>query len=66
MVEGFDRRALSEPLMTDDPFTEHGRNALTLVRSHALTIVLTVAKAGKTVREHSSSGPATVIGVTDS
>jgi len=63
MIEGFDLRALSEQLMTEEPFTEHGRNALTLVHRHALTIVLTVARAGKTVREHSSSGPTTVIGV---
>lgn len=39
VIEGFDLQALSEQLMTEDPFTEPGRNALTLVRSHALTIV---------------------------
>jgi quercetin dioxygenase-like cupin family protein len=65
-LEGFDLRALADQLILEEPFTQHSRNALTLVRSNALTIVLTVVKAGTTVREHSSSGPTSVIGITGS
>lgn len=60
-LAGFDLAALAEQLMQEKPFLEHGRNALTLVRSTDLSVVLTVAKANKTVQEHRSAGPTTLL-----
>jgi quercetin dioxygenase-like cupin family protein len=60
-IEAFDLQALGKQLMTEAPFTQHGRNGLTLVRSDDLTMVLTVAKAGKVVQEHDSQGPTAIL-----
>ena len=60
-VEAFHVQELASQLMTEKPFTEHGRNALTLVRSERLTMVLTVAKEGKTIPEHHPPGPTTIV-----
>lgn len=65
-VDAFDLRALANQLMTESPFTEHGRNALTLTRNDKHTTVLTVAKAGKIVQEHSSPGPTTIVMISGS
>lgn len=60
-IDAFDLRALADQLMTESPFTEHGRNALTLTRGDNHTTVLTVAKAGKIVQDHSAPGPTTIV-----
>lgn len=60
-VEAFDLHAMARQLIEEEPFEEHGRNALTLARGEDLTMVLTVAKAGKTIPEHQSPGPTTVV-----
>jgi quercetin dioxygenase-like cupin family protein len=60
-TDAFDLRTLAQQLMTEKPFTEHGRNGLTLTRDDNHTTVLTVAKAGKIVQEHSPPGPTTIV-----
>ena len=60
-IEAFDLQALGKQLMTETPFTQHGRNGLTLVRADDLTMVLTVAKAGKVIQEHTSQGPTAIL-----
>jgi quercetin dioxygenase-like cupin family protein len=60
-MEAFNLNALARQLMTETPFTEHSRNGLTLVRGDDLTMVLTVAKAGKVVQEHSAVGPTAIL-----
>ena len=60
-LEAFDVRALAQQLMTEDPFTEHGRNGLTLALGDHLTMVLTVAKTGKMALENQPPGPAILV-----
>lgn len=60
-LEAFDVRALAQQLMTEDPFTEHGRNGLTLALGDHLTMVLTVAKTGKMALENNPPGPASLV-----
>jgi quercetin dioxygenase-like cupin family protein len=60
-VEAFDLHAMARQLMEEEPFEEHGRNAVTLIRGERLTMVLTVAKEGKVIQEHHAPGPTTVV-----
>ena len=60
-LEAFDVQALAQQLMTEDPFTEHGRNGLTLALGDHLTMVLTVAKTGKMALENQPPGPAILV-----
>lgn len=61
MLFGFDFQALGRELRTDDAYEKSSKNARTLVRGAELTIVLVALKAGARLKEHHSSGPATVI-----
>jgi quercetin dioxygenase-like cupin family protein len=60
-IDAFNLQALANQLMKEKPFTEHGRNALTLTRHDDHTTVLTVAKAGKSCQEHSPGGTTTIV-----
>lgn len=60
-IAAFDLPTLASQLMMEKPFTEHGRNAVTLTRDDRHTTVLTVAKQGKTVPEHRAPGPTTLV-----
>jgi hypothetical protein len=57
-LDAFDVRSLAQQLTTEGPFIQHGRNGLTLAQGDPLTIVLTVAKAGKLALENDPPGPA--------
>lgn len=60
-IEVFNLQAMAKQLMTEKPFIEHGRSGLTLTRDDNHTMVLTVAKGGKTVQEHHPAGPTTIV-----
>lgn len=60
-IDVFDLQALAKQLMQEKSFTEHGRNGLTLTRDDKHASVLTVAKAGKSVQEHTPAGPTTIV-----
>jgi quercetin dioxygenase-like cupin family protein len=60
-LDAFDVQALAQQLTAEDPFTEHGRNGLTLALGDPLTIVLTVAKTGKMAIENHPPGPAILV-----
>ncbi len=53
--------AMAQQLMTEDAFNQSGRSALTLARDRALTVILTVMKAGATLNEHQAPGPVTLV-----
>jgi quercetin dioxygenase-like cupin family protein len=52
---------MAQQLMTEEAFETSGRNALTLIRSQNLTVVLTVLKAGATLQEHHAPAPVTLL-----
>jgi quercetin dioxygenase-like cupin family protein len=62
----FALQAMARQLMTEESFAHSGRDALTLVHSKELTVVLTVARRGKLVDEHGPPGPAAIIALSGS
>ncbi|HNR30772.1 MAG TPA: hypothetical protein PKI11_07765 [Candidatus Hydrogenedentes bacterium] len=53
--------ALIEQVRKEPAFADAGRSGLTLVRDPAMTVVLTVMRAGATLAEHRAPGPITVV-----
>jgi len=60
-LTSFPLQAMAQQLMTEDAFQTSGRNALTLVHNKALTVVLTVLKAGAVLDEHHAPAPVTLL-----
>jgi quercetin dioxygenase-like cupin family protein len=57
----FPIRAMAQQLMIEEAFQQSGRNALTLIRHAALTVVLTVLKEGAVLHEHQAPAPVTLV-----
>jgi quercetin dioxygenase-like cupin family protein len=57
----FPLQAMAQQLMAEEAFQQSGRNALTLLRHTALTVVLTVMRAGAVLHEHQAPAPVTLI-----
>ena len=60
-LTAFPIHAMAQQLMTEETFHQSGRNALTLIRSTALTVVLTVLKAGVELHDHQAPAPVTLM-----
>jgi quercetin dioxygenase-like cupin family protein len=60
-LTSFPVREIAQQLMTEEAFETSGRNALPLIRSQNLTVVLTVLKAGCTLQEHHATAPVTIL-----
>ena len=60
-AESFALLALAAQLTTEKAYTDHGRAGLTLVRSEALTVVLTAVQARKASDALTTEGPAALI-----
>jgi quercetin dioxygenase-like cupin family protein len=60
-LQPFDVRSLAEELLDSAGAAQDGRSSRTLAKSKALTVVLTVLRAGHTLEEHAASGPVTVV-----
>lgn len=60
-LTSFPLQAMAQQLMTEEAFQTSGRNALTLIHHQALTVVLTVMRAGAVLDEHHAPAPVTLI-----
>lgn len=60
-LTSFPLQAMAQQLMTEDAFQTSGRNALTLIHHKALTVVLTVMRAGAVLEEHHAPAPVTLL-----
>ena len=58
---GLDVHALARELLDSDNVAQHGRGSRTLAKSKALTLVLTVIRAGHRLDEHAASGPVMIV-----
>ncbi len=56
----FSLLSMANQLMSEDVVEEAGRNALSLVRGHDLTVVLMVMKDQAVLHDHTAPGPITV------
>ena len=56
-----DVHALARELLDSDYVVRHGRSSRTLAKSKALTLVLTVIRAGHGMEEHAASGPVMIV-----
>ena len=59
--QSFSLKEIAHQLIEEEVTQKSGKNALTLVRSKDLTLVLTVIKKGGRINEHHAPGPATII-----
>lgn len=60
-LTSFPLQAMAQQLMAEDIFQTSGRNALTLIHHKALTVVLTVMRAGAVLEEHHAPAPVTLL-----
>lgn len=58
---GWSLTALVDDLLASEEAKRDGKTARTLVKSRALTVVLTVLRAGETIHEHRAPAPTTVV-----
>ena len=54
---------LVDELLTSEPLQREGKTARTLVKSDALTVVLTALRAGASLHAHDAPGPVMVVPV---
>jgi quercetin dioxygenase-like cupin family protein len=60
-LQPFDAGTLADELLRSAGAARDGRSSRTLAKSKALTVVLTVLRAGHSLEEHAASGPVTVV-----
>lgn len=60
MLHVFPLEDYARDLREETAYTANGRNGVTLVKSHALRVVLEVLRAGAELAEHRAPGPITV------
>lgn len=60
-LESFQLADMASQLKLETPFTQSGRNSLSLVRGDDFTMVLAVLRKGTKMREHKAPGAATVV-----
>ena len=53
--------ALARELLDSDYVVQHGRSSRTLAKNKALTLVLTVIRAGRGLDEHVAPGPVMIV-----
>jgi quercetin dioxygenase-like cupin family protein len=58
---GWQLDGVIDELLASDPTSREGKSARTLVKTPALTVVLTVLRAQQTLHEHRAPGPAVVV-----
>lgn len=60
-IELFALDDLTSNLRDEDAYDRSGRTAASLARGDDLTLALTVARAGETIREHEAPGPVVLV-----
>lgn len=60
-IKSFSLEPLAEELRQESAYERSGRTAASLARGDDMTVVLTVVRAGESIREHEAPGPVSVI-----